>query len=420
MTSAQLIDARPRITAIRTWALAIVSMLVLSLGAGGVLATAASGASGSSRAAVSKKAAAKKRAAAKKKAAAKKQALAKKRAAAKKAKEAATKKQQQAAAASGVSEIPVTFTVRNTNTSLVPCAADGKTYEVKGHIVGPAAKLASTGPKAAALYVHGLSYGEFFWNFKGAPGYNYAAQQATDAGLISVAIDRLGYGASGKPDGNQVCYGSEADYLHQIVNQLRSGQYGAGSAATGPTFGKIALVGHSAGGFMAEATASSYKNVDALITAGFSNAPTGAAVVTAFLQNTIDCYTGALPNHYAFFGKTPADFQAGHFFNAEPAVQAAVTAVRTPDPCGDTASVIPSVLIDVLSNNSIKVPTLIVNGGNDAFFPPPDGDLEKSLFLGNPDVTQTTIPQTGHAVTFGRTAPQFRATVANWLVKRGY
>jgi pimeloyl-ACP methyl ester carboxylesterase len=76
--------------------------------------------------------------------------------------------------------------------------------------------------------------------------------------------------------------------------------------------------------------------------------------------------------------------------------------------------------VDVLRNNSVKVPTLIVNGGDDALFPFPDGPAERSLFVGNRDVTQVTVPQTGHAVTFGRTAPQFRRTVGDWLKGHGY
>jgi alpha-beta hydrolase superfamily lysophospholipase len=337
-----------------------------------------------------------------------------------KRKAAPKRRKQQAAPARAVTALPVSFTVRNTNTSLAPCSADGRTYVVKGHLIGPAATLADAGPKAVALYVHGLGYGEFFWDYQGIAGYDYATLQATERGLISVAIDRLGYGASGRPDGNAVCYGSEADYLHQIVDQLRSGRYAAGAAPAGPSFRRVALVGHSAGGFMVELAASSFRNVDALVTAGFSNLPSGLPIYTAFGQTTLDCASGALPDHYAYFGKTPADFRAGHFFDADPAVEDAIVALHAPDPCQDTGSAAPAIVVDVLRNNSVKVPTLIVNGGDDALFPFPDGPAERSLFVGNRDVTQVTVPQTGHAVTFGRTAPQFRRTVGDWLKGHGY
>jgi pimeloyl-ACP methyl ester carboxylesterase len=323
--------------------------------------------------------------------------------------------------APAVSEIPVVFTVRNTNTSNTSCPADGKTYEIRGHLVGPAARLASATPQGAALYVHGLGYGEFFWRFKGVPGYDYAGAQAAQAGLVSVTIDRLGYGASGRPDGNQVCYGSEGDYLHQIVTQLRSGAYATpGRTAAAPRFSKLALVGHSAGGFMVEAEAASFKDVDALILAGFGNTGPGLPAYAAFGRATLDCNLTPLPGNYAFFGKTDADFKAAHFANADPAVVDAVTAMRAPDPCGDFAGAPASIVADVLGANSIKGPVLIVDGADDALFPPPAGDNEKLLFTGNPDVTLVTLPGTGHAVTLGRTAPRFRSVVGDWLRGHGF
>jgi hypothetical protein len=327
---------------------------------------------------------------------------------------------RQAKAKAATQEIPVSFTVRNTNTSMVPCAADGRTYEVRGHLVGPAGRLSTATPQAVTLYVHGLGYGEFFWNYKGAPGYDYAAQQAAQFGQVSVIIDRLGYGASGRPDGNQVCYGSEADYLNQIVTHLRSGGYSASGAPAGRRFGKVALAGHSAAGFMVEASAAGYRNVDALLVLASSNAPSGVVLYSAFAQTALDCSTAPLPGNYAFFGKTPADFKAAHFFNADPAVADAVTAQRAPDPCMDTGSAPQAIVTNVLADNTVQVPVLIVNGADDALFPPPDGDLEKQLFLGNPDVTQVTLPATGHAVTLGRTAPKFRSVVGRWLQQRGF
>src|SRR5438093_13489555 len=40
----------------------------------------------------------------------------------------------------------VTFQVRNVNGSTLPCASDGASYEVKGHLIGPASKLGPGAP----------------------------------------------------------------------------------------------------------------------------------------------------------------------------------------------------------------------------------------------------------------------------------
>ncbi|WP_205697103.1 alpha/beta hydrolase [Conexibacter sp. SYSU D00693] len=324
-----------------------------------------------------------------------------------------------AAASAATVEVPVTFQVRNTNTSGVPCPADGRTYALRGHLVGPAERLTSPDPGAVALYAHGLAYGEFFWNFKAVPGYDYARQQADERGLVSVVVDRLGYGASGRPYGKSVCIGSEADYLHQVVQQLRRGSYTVGFGAP-PSFSKVALVGHSLGGFMVEVAAATYRDVDALVVAGLSNLGSSLLTYATFTRNTLDCLLFPRPDGRAWFGATAADFRAGHLFDVDPAVADAVTARRAPDPCGDTSSAIPAIVLDVLRNGTIEVPVLLAHGANDALFPPPAGPLERALFLGSQDVTQVTLPRTGHAMTLGRTSPAFRATVGDWLVARGF
>lgn len=337
----------------------------------------------------------------------------------------------QAAPPSQTASVPVSFTVRNTDSSKVSCSADGQTYVVRGHIVGPAASLQAAGPKPAALYVHGLSYGEFFWRFEGSAdipvsGYDYATEQA-GSGLTSVVIDRLGYGASDKPPGQQVCIGSEADYLHQIIGQLRNGSYGVGELSPAPRFGPIALAGHSLGGDMAQAEAYSFNDIDALLIFSFADQGQSSVATTTAAQTQSICAQGGMPPTgasgpagYAYFGQTAQEFQQDHFFNANPRVVQAATELRTRDPCGDTGSVLQAEAADYANLSHVSVPVLLMEGANDALFPPPSQQQQAGLFTGSRDVTQITLPDTGHAIALGRTAPQFRSAVADWLLKRGF
>ena len=122
---------------------------------------------------------------------------------------------------------PVTFLVNNVNRSILPCPSDGAAYEVKGHLIGPASEVgpgASGERRSTTLYLHGFGFGEFFWSFSAVPRYDYAAAMGR-AGRTSVVIDRLGYGSSGHPQGNQTCLGAQADVAHQVVDKLRSGDY---------------------------------------------------------------------------------------------------------------------------------------------------------------------------------------------------
>ncbi|HEY2832777.1 MAG TPA: alpha/beta hydrolase, partial [Sporichthyaceae bacterium] len=69
------------------------------------------------------------------------------------------------AADTAVMSIPVSFPVENTNNTSVACTSDGKDYTIRGHIVATRAALAH--PDAATLYLHAVTQGEFYWNFKG-------------------------------------------------------------------------------------------------------------------------------------------------------------------------------------------------------------------------------------------------------------
>jgi pimeloyl-ACP methyl ester carboxylesterase len=327
------------------------------------------------------------------------------------------------AATTHVATRAVSFNVKNTNTSGVPCSSDGASYTVRGHLVGPRRLLAG-GPKTAVtLYYHGLSYGEFFWRFKAVRGYDFSAKLAR-AGQVSLVVDRLGYGASGKPPGAMSCYGSQADVAHQMVGALRHGGYTA-SGGRAPKFGKVILAGHSGSGYTVEDEAYSYKDIDGLIEAAFSDGGASPLAVTNAGKTQMICATGGQqvygnsgPSGYAYYGQTDEDFRSASFSDADPAVVAAATRMRTRDPCGETQSAVSTGASNSARAGEVTVPVLIVEGADDKYFPPPAADLQRTQFSGSSDVTALTLPGTAHAVTLGRSAPLFAKTVASWLNKR--
>src|SRR2546421_513755 len=168
------------------------------------------------------------------------------------------------AANQSVVELPVSFQVRNTNTSKAPCVSDGATYTVKGHITAPQGALAPGQAPTVTFYLYGYEGGEWNWHLKGVPGYDHAAEMAK-LGNVSLTVDELGYGASGRPqDGNLTCQGALADAAHQIIQQLRTGQYKLGRRAP-VRVSTVVLAGHDVGGQVAEIEAYSYADVNGLI-----------------------------------------------------------------------------------------------------------------------------------------------------------
>ncbi|MCZ2402241.1 alpha/beta hydrolase [Paenarthrobacter sp. Z7-10] len=315
--------------------------------------------------------------------------------------------------------VPISFQVKNVNRSKVACASDGKTYTVRGHLVGPADMLRSGRTNAVTLYLHGLSFGEFFWDFQQAQGYDYAANQAAQ-GQVSVIVDRLGYNSSDKPNGNNICVGSRADIAHQMVQALRSGNYQVNPSGHGPRFSKVVLAGHSYGGQIVQLEAYSFHDIDGLIVISYADRIQSALLKANAAYATKVCAAGGLrvgatgPSGYAPFGP-PAGAPKALFHSADPRVEAAALQLLTIDPCGDVASFAKAVKVDLANVRSIRVPVLVIAGGSDALFPPPAVPNQAALFTGSHSVSTTTLPGSAHAVAFERAHNQLVSSVANWL-----
>lgn len=302
-----------------------------------------------------------------------------------------------------------------------------KAYTVSGHLTGPRAALEAKDP-AVTIYYHGLSYGEFFWRFKDVPGYDTTTELAK-AGHVSLTVDRLGYGASsGELAGTGVCYGIQADIAKQLSLALRQGGYDIDlHGADAVPFGKVALVGHSAGAFIAEIAKYSFPDdFEALGMLGYGDATTSPTAVGAVGIANLDCLAGGSqqdadgPGGYAFFGRTEADFRAAHL-NAptDPAVADAVAARRAKDPCGDLISIGPALLVNQLGASLVSGPVLLLSGAQDVLFPPPAVDFQQARMI-NADVTAQTLPDTGHALLLGNSAPKVREILSGFLKKNGF
>jgi pimeloyl-ACP methyl ester carboxylesterase len=319
--------------------------------------------------------------------------------------------------------VPVSFQVSNVNHSKVACTSDGRRYTVRGNIVAPRSVLSGDHP-ALTIYTHGLSYnGESFFHFTDVPGYDYVTEQAKN-GHASLEFDLPGYGDSDVlKDGHQLCYGSEATIIHQMIGQLRSGHYDT-DGEDPVAFRKIALAGHSAGGFTVQAEAYSFHDIDELIVMSFADQGFSPLLLTTTGVTTLRCTLGGDPKPgdpgttgYAYFGQTDADYRAGHLHNTDPDVAAAATENRVKDPCGRIGSAVPNAASDIALLATVHVPVLLVYGQNDALFQdnPIGTPLQKLHYLGSHDVHDIFLPNTGHALTLERTAPQMREQVSDWL-----
>ena len=325
------------------------------------------------------------------------------------------------AAAQSTVELPVAFQVENTNTSQSQCNSglpDGETYTIRGHISGPQAALAAGKADLITVYLFGYEAGEWNWDLKGVPGYDYAAEVAR-SGQVSLTLDELGYGASGHPsNGNETCQGAEADTIHQIVQKLRKGEY---TLPDSPTikFSKVVLAGHDIGGEVAVIEAYSYKDINGLMLVTFAEQGFTPYIIERSTVAAFQTCTESSSGYVHFI--SDQEFRTLLFYNTDPRVIEAADALREPNPCGVVRSNPPSILVDNRAYDSeIKVPVLIVFGNNDELVWTRQGEEEEERnFSGSPDKSTVFIPEAGHFVMFARTAPRwFDPTMSAWLSSR--
>jgi pimeloyl-ACP methyl ester carboxylesterase len=325
-----------------------------------------------------------------------------------------------------VVDLPITFSVVNQNRTGIPCAQapDGKTYTVHGSLVAPKDLIRPDTP-AATLYLHGLGYGGWFFHLTDVPAYDYATQQAAQ-GHVSVVIDRLGNPAHDElQDGNATCLPAQADMADQIANALKAGRYEVGGAVR-PRFQRILLAGHSAGGLIAEMTQAIFRPADAVAVISYTHYPSPLAF-SQFSAAGQDCLTAPQPSHgatgapnYAPFGRSDADFEAGHFYNVDPAVAAIVLRKRNRDACGDLMSALQGLLATSALTSVIEVPVLLITGEKDALFSPPFDQVETQTgFPGAPKLGVVEVKNAGHAITLSRSHEEFRSLMAQWLAQNG-
>ncbi|MFJ9595520.1 alpha/beta hydrolase [Streptomyces virginiae] len=328
-------------------------------------------------------------------------------------------------AARHVVDVPVSFTVRNTNGSKAGCRTSGATRRISGHLTAPASVWAG-GKRAVTLYQHGIASGEWYWRLD-VPGYHYAEELAL-RGHASVTIDRLGYGASDRPDGFDTCIGAEADIAHQIVQQLRAGTYTLdGKPAEGPEtaqgFDTVTLAGQSNGGQVAQIEAYSFGAVDGLMIMDWTDRGLTPEANTRFFSALQGCMAGGGPSRepsdpsgYVYYDLGPDQFRRGNFHDTEQRVMDAAAPHQNRHPCGDMSSQLDSVFTDLEHLGSITVPVLLVYGDEDARVT--GGAAHQRLFTGAP-TELITIPGAGHYATMARSAASTFDRIDAWLDARG-
>jgi pimeloyl-ACP methyl ester carboxylesterase len=244
------------------------------------------------------------------------------------------------------------------------------------------------------LMVHGASDSHAVFDF--APGFR-AARDLAHRGFSVLTVDRVGYGASSHPNGDTLSFATQAQQLHEVVQQVRAG-------ALGFTPSDVVTLGPSVGADIVMVEAGTYHDVDGVIVCFNTN-----QLQPALFEVDVGAWFAQGP--YFDFG---VDFRTD-FFYAEPWALDWIV-----DLDNATRSLVPRAeIMSALFGESapfraqIEVPVLLMQADDDHLFVPQD---DSALFTASPDVTYELLRHAGHKGFSHPTSKQAAVrTVARWV-----
>jgi pimeloyl-ACP methyl ester carboxylesterase len=269
--------------------------------------------------------------------------------------------------------------------SLPVTLADGSQSEVVGYLY----YQGSFHNRTLLLALHGANYNHKYWDVPEINGHEYSfARYMAGRKYAVLAIDQLGTGESGKPNGDTLTLDQTASAIHQVIAQMRSG-----SNATGHAFERVVTVSHSLGSINAVYAQGTYHDADAVITTGMGHVPhdipVPAALITALLQFEYIALPGEL-RPLMFYYAPGADpdviqYDADNLADLLPRAQL-------------TAGILASFQFDdaALRVGSVSGPVLVQLGEFDGLFPSSLAGGEAAHFTGSSDVTVQGLPGVGH------------------------
>jgi pimeloyl-ACP methyl ester carboxylesterase len=251
--------------------------------------------------------------------------------------------------------------------------------------------------------------------------YSYV-RHANAASFTTLALDRLGAGASDHPPGALVTVHASASTIHQIVTSLRTGAI-LGADGHPIQFDRIVLVGHSFGSNISWTEAGTYGDVDGVILTAIShltNPPGAPLTVTDAYPAQFDplfANAGFGPDYLTTIPGTRADL----FYytpNADPRVIAVDEANKDVVPLG--------MLFDQFTTygltQNIHVPVLNVDGNFDTLscnLPSCTASSsladEASNYPPDAHYKLVIVPDAGHSINLQRNAPFWFGVAHDWI-----
>jgi pimeloyl-ACP methyl ester carboxylesterase len=277
------------------------------------------------------------------------------------------------------------------------------------------------GATTVQVLVPGNTYNRSYWQVDADPAAYSYVRRANRAGQATLAIDRLGTGASLHPESSAMTLSADATTVHEVVAAVRAGRFGR--------FDRVVGVGHSLGSVVVNQLAGEHpQDLDALVLTGFSHS------INAVNATVLAAASYVLPAGDPQFAGRHLD---GYYLTTGRggrtplyAVPAAATQILAWDDRNRDAAD----LVELgglgrfqIPNRSraIAVPVLVVDGGQDSVACGlASGQCTDSAGLQASEapwfgprarVTAWLVPGVGHNVTLHRNAAEVDAGITDWI-----
>jgi pimeloyl-ACP methyl ester carboxylesterase len=274
------------------------------------------------------------------------------------------------------------------------------------------------GATTVQVLVPGGSYTSEYWDIPVDPQVRSVRLAMNNAGIATMAVDRIGTGKSSKPLSALVDTPSQAEAVHHVIQTLR------------PRFQKVLGGGHSIGSGVAIVEAGTYHDVDGVLITGMTNQWDYTRVVPALANSipvTLDprlsklgldpgYLTTAPGTRYDMFHKPglldPAVLDYDESTKDEFATSEAVTTILMSN-------------VVIPSSRTITAPVMSVQSASDYFCgtPPLGSDCSSSAALAAserpfypkaPRVDAFVVTGYGHCFNFSPDSAGYHSAVVTW------
>jgi pimeloyl-ACP methyl ester carboxylesterase len=273
------------------------------------------------------------------------------------------------------------------------------------------------------VLVPGTTYNHMYWDWPVDPATYSYVDHTLLAGRATLAIDRLGTGASSHPASTEITDTVSAYAVHQVIQWARQ-QLG---------YSRVDLIGHSLGSIIASIVAGTYPgDVTRLVLTGDLNVDTSDHIAAQ-----ADFYPASQDPQFSGDGYDPGYLttipgtRAGlYYYNGDPSVIAYDEAHKDVVSSTEfgTGIAVPNMPPGPANpEDRITAPVLLIVGQEDFLLCEGTGapdcadltalrQLEQPYYADAASLTALSVPDTGHDLALNKTAGISFALIDAWLV----